>query len=113
VRIPRTLLPHRIDIAPWVGTRTEGGSTYGPATTGVRCRISLRRRKVRTADGNSTTTIAEALVSVDVTADTNALVTVRRGPRQLIGLPLKVAEVAGAPGVYSDAGATLMLEGPR
>lgn len=47
--IPRTLLRHRVDVEPRLGTSPRG-DVYGDPVT-VRCLVEERRRQVRADDG--------------------------------------------------------------
>jgi hypothetical protein len=60
VKIPASLLPHRITVAPYLGSSAYGPK-HGDAVT-IRARIDGRRRVVKTPDGADLMSSATATI---------------------------------------------------
>jgi hypothetical protein len=65
VRVPTSLLPHTVTLAPFEGTSGSQGPVYGAPVT-VKARLEGKRRAVRTSTGIDVIGSATAIVRPDV-----------------------------------------------
>jgi hypothetical protein len=104
MRVPRSLLPHRLTVQPYAG-RSSVGPTYG-ASTVVAARVELKRSRRRRPDGATVVGVAEAVVRHDAVVPVESKVT-------FDGRVYEVGDVAVAEGLRHPSHQVLVLVGPR
>lgn len=104
MKVPSSLLPHRVALRPYRGTSGTAGPVYGPQRT-VKARVEGRRRAVRTSTGIGVISTATAIVRPDESIPVQS---------RLIhdGRTFEVLQNNAGEGLRQTAYRELILEGP-
>lgn len=111
MRVPRSVLPHRITVAAYQGDTGATGASFGTPSRPEPAMLQGKRKMVRVAPGKVTMGNAVAIVGPSVVVEAEAQVTVTKGP--WLGKTFRVLEVGSGEGLYGTVLQELVLEGPR
>lgn len=112
MKVPSSVLPHRITLEPYAGNSATG-PTFGIARTGVRARVQAQRRAVRTGQGSTVTSSVTVTVRPDDSVIVESRVTLDSDVASVLSGTYTVVGHDVGEGQHGPVYVDLLLVGPR